>query len=130
MVKKCPFWSLQDEKCETILVQFRSHLARAPIVPVVTKGEGHTEVESTPGGAKVWIFDSSFPWTSALAEVQFRAGLFMVDKGESKPLSQAFEALLDARLAMALNGLRSDGARVWDKWHTDHRDQHNIFYVP
>ena len=130
MVMKCPFWSLPDEQCETIHCQFRSHPARAPIVPLVTKGDGHTEVEITPGGAKVRIFDSWLPWTSALAEVQFGAALFVVDKGECKPPSQAFIALLDAGLTIAFYGLRADANRVWTAWHSDHCDQLSVAYVP
>ena len=130
MVMKCPFWSLPDEECDTSHYHFRTHLARAPIVPVVTKGEGHTEVQITPGGAKVCIFDSRLPWTSALAEVQFGAALFIVDKGEYKPPSPAFIALLDAGLSIAFYGLRADVNRVWMAWHSDHCDQISVAYVP
>ena len=130
MVMKCPFWSLLPEQCQTIHWQFRWHLARALIVPVETKGDGHTEVDITPGDGKVWIFDSSLPWTSALAEVQFGAALFIVDKGECKPPSPAFIALLDAGFTIAFYRLRADVNRVWLAWHSDHCDQLSVAYVP
>ena len=130
MVMKCPFWSLPDEECDTSHYHFRTHLARAPIVPVVTKGEGHTEVQITPGGAKVCIFDSRLPWTSALAEVQFGAALFVVEKGECKPPSPAFMALLSHGLTVGFYGLRSDVIRFWRQWQYEHTDQISLTYVP
>ena len=130
MVAKSTFWSLAPELCDTNHIQFRSHLARAPIVPVVTKSDGHTEVEVTPGGPKVWIFDSSMAWTSALAEVQFGAALFVVEKGECKPPSPAFMALLSHGLTVGFYGLRSDVIRVWRQWQEEHTDQISLTYVP
>ena len=129
MVAKSTFWSLAADDCDTSHIQFRSHLARAPIVPVVTKSDGHTEVEVTPGGPKVWIFDSSEAWTSALAEVDFGAALFVVDKNESKRPSTAFITLLEAGFPVGFYGMVSEMARVFRQWQEEHKDRVVVLYV-
>ena len=130
MLEKSAFWKTAPDLCETAHIQFRLHLGRAPIVPVVSKSDGHTEVEVTPGGAKVWVFDSNELWTSALNEVDFGAALFVVDKGECKPPSRAFMALLSHGLTVGFYGLRSDVIRFWRQWQYEHTDQISLTYVP
>ena len=129
MVAKSAFWSLLPEVCDTNHIQFRSHLARAPIVPVITKSDGHTEVEVTPGGAKVWVFDSNELWTSALNEVDFGAALFVVDKNETKRPSTAFINLLEAGFPVGFYGMVSEVARVFRKWQDEHSDRVLVLYV-